>query len=61
MAKAKVTTDQHTIREWVEERGGCPAQVKRTRGKNDPGIIRIDYPGYSGKQTLEKISWDDFF
>lgn len=57
---AKVTTDHDFIRSWVEERGGCPAQVKRTSGRGT-GIIRIDYPGFSGQQTLEKISWREFF
>ncbi|HEV7395611.1 MAG TPA: hypothetical protein VGN86_03785 [Pyrinomonadaceae bacterium] len=23
--------------------------------------MRIDYPGYSGEERLEPISWDDFF
>jgi hypothetical protein len=42
-------------------RRGCPAQVKRSEKKDDVGIIRIDYLGYSGRQFLEKISWDEFF
>ena len=25
------------------------------------GIIRLDFPGYSGGQSLEKISWKEFF
>ena len=58
---AKATTDHDFIRHWVEERGGCPASVKRTRGQRGPGIIRIDFPGYSGKQSLTQISWDEFF
>jgi hypothetical protein len=58
----KYTTDHDEIRRWVEERGGHPAHVKRrTRGKSDIGILRIDFPGYSGEGTLEEISWDDFF
>lgn len=24
-------------------------------------MLLIDYPGYSGTQTLEAISWDEFF
>lgn len=57
------TTDHETIRKWVEERGGWPASVKRTRGqrgKDDPGIIRIDFPGYSGEGSLDRIGWDEF-
>jgi len=26
-----------------------------------PGVLVIDYPGYSGTQTLETVSWDEFF
>ena len=61
MSSAKTTTDHDTIKEWVEARGGHPAHVKRTGGRNDVGILRIDYPGFSGEQTLEEISWDQFF
>jgi hypothetical protein len=25
------------------------------------GVLRIDYPGYSGKDTLERIEWDAWF
>jgi hypothetical protein len=24
-------------------------------------VLRIDFPGYSGKDTLAEISWDEFF
>jgi len=59
--EAKVTTDHDEIREWVEERGGSPARVKGTAKKGSIGLLRIDYPGYSGEDTLEKISWEEFF
>lgn len=56
------TRDHDTIRKWVEERGGFPAMVKGTGRKNEgAGILRIDFPGYSGEDSLQKISWDDFF
>ena len=56
------TTDHDEIRRWAEERGGKPAQVKRTAGEGDEvGIIRIDFPGYSGGDSLEEISWDEWF
>lgn len=58
---AKATVDHDTIRSWVEKHGGCPAHVKSTGSKDDPGILRIDFPGYSGQQSLEQISWEEFF
>jgi hypothetical protein len=59
---SKMTSDHETIRRWVEDRGGRPVIVKSThRGGKETGIIRIDFPGYSGKDTLEEISWDEFF
>lgn len=61
MAAASRTTDHEFIRRWADERGGRPAAVKRTAGKADPGIIRIDFPGYSGEESLEPIGWDEFF
>lgn len=54
------TTDHDFIRRWVEERGGWPARVKGTGDSDDPGLIRIDFPGYSGGDSLERISWDDW-
>ncbi|MGE5295699.1 MAG: hypothetical protein ACM3VT_12795 [Solirubrobacterales bacterium] len=58
---SETTTDHETIRNWAEQRGGKPAAVKGTRKGEDPGIIRIDFPGYSGEGSLEEISWDEFF
>lgn len=58
---AVTTTDHDTIRRWVEERGGHPACVRGTGGKNDPGLLRIDFPGFSGEGKLEEITWDEFF
>lgn len=57
-----VTTDHEKIKKWVEERGGKPTTVKTTaKKKDDAGLLRIDFPGYSGTGTLEEISWDEFF
>lgn len=61
MASAIETTDHDTIRKWVEERGGMPATVTATKQDDEAGLLRIDFPGYSGEETLEKISWDQFF
>ena len=61
MAAANATINHDEIRSWVEERGGSPARVKRTGRGGDPGILRIDYPEFTGKETLQKISWDEWF
>ena len=60
-SEAKVTTDHDEIRKWVEKRGGHPARVKGTERGESGGLLRIDYPGYSGEQRLEEITWDEFF
>jgi competence ComEA-like helix-hairpin-helix protein len=61
MASALRTTDHQTIQDWVEARGGKPAHVKRTGNDHDPGILRIDYPGFSGESSLEPLDWDTWF
>lgn len=60
-ATSKTTTNHEQIKQWVEERGGRPAVVKGTPGKRTSGVLRIDYPGYSGEDTLEPITWEEFF
>jgi ferritin-like metal-binding protein YciE len=60
-AKSHITTDHDEIRQWAEERGAKPACVKGTGEKGDTGMIRIDFPGYSGGESLQPISWDEFF
>lgn len=54
------TIDHEQIRQWVEERGGKPACVRGTGGKNDTGMLRIDMPGYTGEDKLAHISWDEW-
>ena len=61
MEQAKTTTNHEQIKRWVEKRGGHPARVKGTEVKGSSGVLLIDYPGYSGTQTLEAVSWDEFF
>ena len=60
-SETKTTTDHEEIRRWAEERGGKPARVKSTGDDDDPGILRIDFPGGAGSESLEHISWDDWF
>lgn len=59
-AESKITTNQEEIKRWVEQRGGHPARVSGTDEKGS-GILRIDYPGFSGSGTLEEITWEEFF
>jgi hypothetical protein len=61
MSEAKVTTNHEQIKKWVEKRGGHPARVKKTNKGESAGVLRIDYPGYSGAETLETITWEEFF
>src|SRR4051812_39125558 len=59
-SSGKVTINHEEIRRWVEERGGRPACVKGTE-RGDSCLLRIDYPGFSGEDTLEPMDWDEFF
>lgn len=63
MAKnlSRTTTDHDEIRRWVEERGGTPAEVASTAREGEPGILRIDFPGYSGEGKLQGLDWDTWF
>jgi hypothetical protein len=61
MTTSKLTTDHEVIRKWVEHRGGQPAVVKSTESDRRLGILRIDFPGFSGEGTLEAVDWDDWF
>jgi hypothetical protein len=57
-----LTTDHEEIQRWVEERGGQPSTVRGTqRDSEGAGMLRIDFPGYSGKRSLKAIDWDEFF
>lgn len=61
-AKTSTTTVDHDkIRRWAEERGAHPACVKGTGDTGDVGMIRLDFPGYSGEGKLQEISWEEFF
>ena len=55
-----MTTDHDTIRRWVEERGGRPATVKGT-GNGEAGILRVDFPRRGDDESLQEVSWDEFF
>lgn len=62
MRTSQVTTEHEEIKRWVEQRQGRPATVKRPgQDPNEVGILRIDFPNYGGKDTLQPISWEQFF
>jgi ferritin-like metal-binding protein YciE len=56
-----VMIDHDEIRRWAEERGAHPACVRGTGGEGDTGMIRLDFPGFTGEQSLQPISWDEWF
>jgi hypothetical protein len=61
MASAQPLTDHDEIRRWAEQRGAKPTCVKGTGDRDDPGMIRLDFPGWSGADSLQEISWDEWF
>jgi hypothetical protein len=60
-SSSRVLTDHDEIRSWAEERGAKPATVRNTHTDDNIGIIRLDFPGYSGEGSLEEIEWDEWF
>jgi hypothetical protein len=60
-SSARPLVDHGEIRQWAEERGGKPTCVRGTAGNDDVGMLRIDFPGYSGAGSLEEIDWNDWF
>lgn len=59
--EANLTTDHDKIKKWIEDRGGKPSTVKSTKNTTETGILGIDFPGYSGEESLQEISWEEFF
>ena len=60
-SSSRILTDHEDIREWAESRGAKPTCVRGTGGDDDTGMIRLDFPGYSGERSLQPISWDNWF
>jgi hypothetical protein len=55
-----VLEDYDEIRRWVEHHGGRPARLAGTSSGDDPGLIRIWFPGQLVGR-LEPITWEQFF
>lgn len=60
-SESLTTTDHDEIRQWVEQNDGKPASVKGTEDDKGAGVLRIDFPGGAGEESLEHISWDEWF
>jgi ferritin-like metal-binding protein YciE len=56
----RVLTDHDEIRQWAGEREATPACVKGTMKRDGSCMLRLDLPGYTGEDTLERISWDQW-
>jgi hypothetical protein len=60
-AGSKITSDHEEIRRWAEARDAKPACVKGTGRSKDLGMLRLDFPGYSGEGSLQSVSWEEWF
>ena len=54
-------TDHDEIRQWAEQRNATPSCVRGTGGGEDIGMIRLDFPGFSGEASLEPVEWEEWF
>ena len=61
MSGAHALTDHDEIRRWAASRHATPSCVTGTGGEGDVGMIRLNVPGYAGEDSLQAISWDDWF
>lgn len=57
----RTTSDHDEIRRWAEDHDGRPVQVRGTASGDEPGVLRIDFPGGAGGDDFEALSWDDWF
>lgn len=58
--RSLVTTDHEVIRRWAKARKAVPATVEGTEHEGHLGVLRFDFPGYTGDRLTE-VSWDDWF
>ena len=54
------TRNHDVILEWAEERQAVPSIVGGSTAGNGIGVLRLDFPGYSGDR-LKKVDWDEWF
>ncbi len=59
-AQSRFLTDHEEIRRWAEQRGATPACVRGTGDDGDVGMLRLDFPGYGGADSLQHVTWDEW-
>jgi hypothetical protein len=57
--RSLVTTDHEVIRQWAKARKAVPATVGGTEHDGHLGVLRFDFPGYSGDR-LTPVEWDQW-
>ncbi len=60
-SESTTTTDHDEIRQWVEQHDGKPVSVRGTGDDADAGVLRFDFPGGTGDDAFEELSWEDWF
>src|SRR5262245_36726985 len=60
-ATSRTLTNHEQIKKWAEDRDAKPSCVAGTGDTVDPGMLRLDFPGYTGEDSLKEISWDEWF
>jgi hypothetical protein len=61
LGESLVTQNHEAIVNWANERNGMPATVPGTEHEGRPGVLRFDIPGFGSNQTLEHVSWSEWF
>lgn len=61
IAKLRTLVDHEEIRRWARERGATPSLGRRTHEDDSIGVIGLDFPGSRVPDSLEEISWDEWF
>ncbi|MCM4077202.1 hypothetical protein [Paractinoplanes hotanensis] len=58
--RSLITTDHEVIRQWAKARRAVPSTVAGTQHDGHLGVLRFDFPGYSGDGLVE-VSWAEWF
>ena len=62
MAILGPTTNHQQIQQWVESRGGSPAEILPDRVNHEPLQLQLYFgANLSTEKCLRAMSWEDFF